>query len=75
VRLDREYVFGTDDGEKRLAELFDGRSQLLSRGEQRARRRRDEPMKKKEWLESLFAQQRPRTKQQLARRTSERRDR
>jgi predicted dithiol-disulfide oxidoreductase (DUF899 family) len=29
VRLDEEYRFDTDDGEKRLAELFDGRSQLL----------------------------------------------
>ena len=29
VRLDKEYRFDTDDGEKPLAELFDGRSQLL----------------------------------------------
>ena len=29
VRLDKEYVFGTEDGEKTLAELFAGRSQLL----------------------------------------------
>jgi predicted dithiol-disulfide oxidoreductase (DUF899 family) len=29
VRVEKEYVFDTDDGEKTLAELFDGRSQLL----------------------------------------------
>jgi predicted dithiol-disulfide oxidoreductase (DUF899 family) len=29
VRLDKEYNFETDDGTKTLAELFDGRSQLL----------------------------------------------
>jgi predicted dithiol-disulfide oxidoreductase (DUF899 family) len=29
VRVDKEYRFGTDDGQKTLAELFDGRSQLL----------------------------------------------
>ena len=29
VRVDREYVFASDDGPKALAELFDGRSQLL----------------------------------------------
>ena len=29
VAVDREYRFDTDDGEKTLAELFDGRSQLL----------------------------------------------
>jgi predicted dithiol-disulfide oxidoreductase (DUF899 family) len=29
VRIDKEYVFETDDGPKTLAELFDGRSQLL----------------------------------------------
>jgi predicted dithiol-disulfide oxidoreductase (DUF899 family) len=29
VRVDREYVFDTDDGAATLAELFDGRSQLL----------------------------------------------
>jgi predicted dithiol-disulfide oxidoreductase (DUF899 family) len=29
VRIDKEYVFETDDGKKTLAELFDGRSQLL----------------------------------------------
>ena len=29
VRVDKEYVFETDDGPKTLAELFDGRSQLL----------------------------------------------
>lgn len=29
VRVDREYRFGTDDGTKTLAELFDGRSQLI----------------------------------------------
>ena len=29
VRLDKGYRFDTDDGEKPLAELFDGRSQLL----------------------------------------------
>jgi predicted dithiol-disulfide oxidoreductase (DUF899 family) len=29
VPIEKEYVFDTDDGEKKLAELFDGRSQLL----------------------------------------------
>ena len=29
VRVDKEYVFGTDDGPRTLAELFDGRTQLL----------------------------------------------
>jgi predicted dithiol-disulfide oxidoreductase (DUF899 family) len=29
VRVEKEYRFATDDGEKELAELFDGRSQLL----------------------------------------------
>jgi predicted dithiol-disulfide oxidoreductase (DUF899 family) len=29
VRLDKEYTFDTDEGKKTLAELFDGRSQLL----------------------------------------------
>jgi len=29
VRLDKAYTFETDDGDKTLAELFDGRSQLL----------------------------------------------
>jgi predicted dithiol-disulfide oxidoreductase (DUF899 family) len=29
VRVDKEYWFDTDDGEKRLVELFEGRSQLL----------------------------------------------
>ena len=29
VRIDEEYVFETDEGPKTLAELFDGRSQLL----------------------------------------------
>src|SRR5262245_48371038 len=29
VRIEKEYVFETDDGKKTLAELFDGRSQLL----------------------------------------------
>jgi peroxiredoxin len=29
VRLEKEYRFDTDDGEKTLGELFDGRSQLL----------------------------------------------
>lgn len=29
VRIDKEYSFQTDEGEKTLAELFDGRSQLL----------------------------------------------
>jgi predicted dithiol-disulfide oxidoreductase (DUF899 family) len=29
VRVEKEYVFETDDGKKTLAELFDGRSQLL----------------------------------------------
>jgi predicted dithiol-disulfide oxidoreductase (DUF899 family) len=29
VQLDKEYVFDTDEGRKTLAELFDGRSQLL----------------------------------------------
>src|SRR2546426_11363306 len=30
VRVDKEYEFDTDDGKKTLAELFDGRSQLLA---------------------------------------------
>src|SRR5213080_5190557 len=29
VRVDKEYTFDTDEGPKTLAELFDGRSQLL----------------------------------------------
>ncbi|HEY3050334.1 MAG TPA: DUF899 domain-containing protein [Gaiellaceae bacterium] len=29
VRVEKEYRFGTDEGEKALVELFDGRSQLL----------------------------------------------
>ena len=29
VRVEKDYRFDTDDGEKKLAELFDGRSQLL----------------------------------------------
>jgi len=29
VRVEKEYVFGTDDGPRTLSELFDGRSQLL----------------------------------------------
>jgi predicted dithiol-disulfide oxidoreductase (DUF899 family) len=29
VAVEKEYVFDTDEGEKTLAELFDGRSQLL----------------------------------------------
>src|SRR5919197_2813267 len=29
VPIEKEYVFETDDGQKTLAELFDGRSQLL----------------------------------------------
>src|ERR671931_374103 len=29
VPIEKEYVFETDDGRKTLAELFDGRSQLL----------------------------------------------
>src|SRR2546427_8896018 len=29
VRVEKEYRFDTDDGEKALVELFDGRSQLL----------------------------------------------
>lgn len=29
VRIDKEYIFATDDGTKSLAQLFDGRSQLL----------------------------------------------
>jgi predicted dithiol-disulfide oxidoreductase (DUF899 family) len=29
VRVEREYRFDTDDGTRTLAELFDGRSQLL----------------------------------------------
>ena len=29
VRMDKDYVFQTPDGEKRLADLFDGRSQLI----------------------------------------------
>ena len=30
VPVEREYVFDTEDGKKSLAELFDGRSQLLA---------------------------------------------
>jgi len=30
VRVDKEYTFATEDGDKTLAELFDGRSQLLA---------------------------------------------
>jgi predicted dithiol-disulfide oxidoreductase (DUF899 family) len=30
VRVEKEYVFDTDNGKKTLAELFDGRSQLLA---------------------------------------------
>jgi predicted dithiol-disulfide oxidoreductase (DUF899 family) len=30
VRVEKEYTFATDDGTKTLAELFDGRSQLLA---------------------------------------------
>src|ERR1700687_1081667 len=30
VRVDKEYEFDTEDGKKALAELFDGRSQLLA---------------------------------------------
>ena len=30
VPVEKEYVFDTDDGKKTLAELFDGRSQLLA---------------------------------------------
>jgi len=30
VQVDEEYTFDTDDGQKTLAELFDGRSQLLA---------------------------------------------
>src|SRR6266508_6492320 len=29
VRVEKEYRFDTDDGEKPLAELFDGRAQLI----------------------------------------------
>lgn len=29
VQIDKEYLFATNDGNKRLADLFDGRSQLL----------------------------------------------
>src|SRR5438093_3971281 len=29
VRVEKEYTFDTEDGKKTLAELFDGRSQLL----------------------------------------------
>src|SRR6266576_2250 len=29
VRVEKEYAFDTDDGRRTLAELFDGRSQLL----------------------------------------------
>ena len=29
VRVEKEYVFDTEDGPRTLAELFDGRSQLL----------------------------------------------
>ena len=30
VRVEKEYRFDTEDGQKSLAELFDGRSQLLA---------------------------------------------
>jgi predicted dithiol-disulfide oxidoreductase (DUF899 family) len=30
VRVEKEYVFDTEDGKKRLADLFEGRSQLLA---------------------------------------------
>ncbi|HLK01189.1 MAG TPA: DUF899 family protein [Streptosporangiaceae bacterium] len=30
VPVEKDYAFGTEDGEKRLAELFEGRSQLLA---------------------------------------------
>src|SRR3954454_9019205 len=30
VRVEKEYEFDTDEGKKTLAELFDGRSQLLA---------------------------------------------
>src|SRR6201982_3581686 len=30
VRVDKKYEFDTEDGKKTLAELFDGRSQLLA---------------------------------------------
>src|SRR5215475_583911 len=30
VKVEKEYVFDTEDGRKTLAELFDGRSQLLA---------------------------------------------
>jgi len=30
VRVEKEYEFDTEDGQKTLAELFDGRSQLLA---------------------------------------------
>src|SRR5256885_2641040 len=30
VSVEKEYVFDTEDGKKTLAELFDGRSQLLA---------------------------------------------
>ncbi len=30
VPVEKEYVFDTEDGKKSLAELFDGRSQLLA---------------------------------------------
>jgi predicted dithiol-disulfide oxidoreductase (DUF899 family) len=30
VPVEKEYTFEAEDGEKRLAELFDGRSQLLA---------------------------------------------
>jgi predicted dithiol-disulfide oxidoreductase (DUF899 family) len=29
VRVEKEYVFATPDGKKTLADLFDGRSQLI----------------------------------------------
>ncbi len=35
VRIDKEYGFETEDGAWTLAELFDGRSQLLARGADR----------------------------------------
>jgi predicted dithiol-disulfide oxidoreductase (DUF899 family) len=30
VPVEKEYAFGTEDGKKQLAELFEGRSQLLA---------------------------------------------
>src|SRR5213593_4273997 len=39
VRVEKEYVFDTDDGPRTLAELFDGRNQLVVDRGRRQRRR------------------------------------